>query len=244
MQLSPILEAAYEILKPAGLKGLHVDAIADQAIERNKNMGLDKEAFALKVSAALAANLKLKSTKPTFARIDGKKKGQYRKGWYRVKQVKVPMPVVPVNPQTNKAFLGKAGELAVMSELLFWQFNVSAMLVDSGIDLVANKGGKYFHIQVKTSSGNAGRYLFTIRQSSFQQNNDSSMFYIFVLREATNCEYLVMPSSYIQALIGSGKITNGATLTVSINVDVSRKKYTLNNREDVNQFLNDFTRIV
>lgn len=43
-----------------------------------------------------------------------------------------------------KDFTGKAGECAVMSELLFRGFNVNRMMVDGGIDLVAFKEGNYF----------------------------------------------------------------------------------------------------
>lgn len=168
-QLTPILEVVREILKGAGLKGMHVDDIAAAAVSQNKNMGLADDEFSRRIQGALAANLKLKTQKPSFAKVEGSKKGQFKRGWYRVKVERQVSPTGPIEPpETEKSFLGKAGEMAVISELLFWGYNASAMLVDSGIDVVASKGGKYFHIQVKTATESAGKFYFSIRNSSFQ----------------------------------------------------------------------------
>ena len=243
--LTPILEVVKEILKPAGLKGMHVDDIAAAAVSTNRNMGLSLEDFSKKIAAALASNLKLKSQKPSFARVPGAKKGQTKRGWYRVKIERQTVPTDAIEPpETEKAYLGKAGELAVMSELLFWGYNASAMLVDSGIDLVASKGGKYFHLQVKTSTENDGKYYFTIKNSSFQNNHNSSTFYVFVLRGKLSCEYVIIPSSYMQALITGGKISAGTSMAVSITVDDKRRKYTLNGSVDVGIYVGNFGGII
>ncbi len=240
-QLTPILEVARDILKGAGLKGMHVDAIAAEAVSSNKNMGLPAEEFSKKLQAALASNLRLKTQKPSFAKVEGAKKGQFKRGWYRAKVERTTAVSATIEPpETDKAFLGKAGELAVMSELLFWGFNASAMLVDSGIDVVASKGGKYFHIQVKTSSESEGRFHFTIRQSAFLQNHNSSMFYVFVLRRKLDSEFVILPSSYVQALIAGGKIGPGSSLSVTISVDEKRRKYLLNGEVDVGIYVGNF----
>lgn len=240
-KLTPILETAKEILKPAGLKGMHVDEIAQTAVSQNKNMGLSLADFSKKLQTSLASNLNLKSQKPSFARVEGKKKGQYRRGWYRVK-VERQLPVVATIevPDTDRAYLGKAGEMAVMSELLFWGYNASAMLVDSGIDIVASKAGKYFHLQVKTSTDNEGRFYFSIKQSSFQSNHNSSTFYIFVLRRKVNSEFIIIPSTYMQALIAGGKIAQGASLSITITVDEKRHKYVLNGTVDIGIYVGNF----
>lgn len=198
IKLTPILEVAKEVLKPAGLKGMHVDAIAEEAAKQNKNMSLTVEEFSKRLQTALANNLQLKIRKPSFARVEGKKKGQFKRGWYRAKVEKAPSVVSQVvAPETDKAFTGKAGEFAVMSELLFWGYNASAMIVDSGIDVVASKDNKYFHIQVKTAAEQeGGRFSFTIKNSSFQQHHSSSMNYVFVLRRKLSNEYVIIPSTY------------------------------------------------
>lgn len=240
-QLTPILEVVREILKGAGLKGMHVDDIAAAAVSQNKNMGLADDEFSRRIQGALAANLKLKTQKPSFAKVEGSKKGQFKRGWYRVKVERQVSPTGPIEPpETEKSFLGKAGEMAVISELLFWGYNASAMLVDSGIDVVASKGGKYFHIQVKTATESAGKFYFSIRNSSFQQNHNSSMFYVFVLRQKLDCEFVIIPSSYMQALVAGGKISSGATLPVTISVDKKRIKYMLNGNVDVGIYVGNF----
>lgn len=147
-ELSPVLQSAKDILAQ-GKKEMHVNDIAASAVASHKNLGLSVEAFATKLSSALAANLK--TQKPIFAKPLNKQ-GRPQRGVYRLKQSHTPS-LIPKEgpPPTNNLFLGKAGEYAVMSELLFWGYNVSLMAVDQGIDLVTSKNGRYHHIQVKTA---------------------------------------------------------------------------------------------
>lgn len=241
-KLTPILETAREILRTAGLKGMHVDDVAAEAAKLNKNLSLSQDEFSKKLQAALAANLNLKTQKPSFARVEGKKKGSFKRGWYRVKLERT-QPVVAqiVAPDTDKAFTGKAGEFAVMSELLFWGYNASVMTVDNGIDVIASKGGKYFHIQVKTAAEQeGGRFSFAIKNSSFLQHHSSSMFYVFVLRRKLSNEYIIIPSSYLQALVTGGKIPGGPTLSVTIAVDANGRKYMLNGSTNVDVYVGNF----
>lgn len=240
--LSPTLEVAHEILKPAGLKGMHISEIAERAVKANKSLGLSAEEFEKKLQSALAGNLNLKTQKPSFARVEGKKPGTLRRGWYRVKIEKSPPVITQIEPpQTEKAFLGKGGEFAVMSELLFWGYNPSAMAVDTGIDLVASRGEKYFHIQVKTASEQeGGRFQFTIKYSSFKEHHSSSMFYVFVLRRGLANQFIIIPSSFLQSLISAGRIASNPTMAVTISVDSKGKKYLLNGSTDVGLYLGNF----
>jgi hypothetical protein len=245
--LTPILAIAKEILASAGLKGMHVDDIAGAAVNSNKNLGLSAEDFSKRLQAALPANLKLKTSKPSFVRVLGNK-GQYKRGWYRVKQDKTGTVVAQVTPPDNadKNFVGKAGEFAVMSELLFWGYNASVMTVDSGIDVVASKDNKYFHIQVKTSveKDGDGRFQFSIKNNSFISQNGSNMFYVFVLRRGLTNEFVIIPSSHLQILIAGGKISPGPTLSIQIQVDANRKKYVLNQSSAVDLFVGNFDGII
>ena len=87
-ELSPILQAAKEILSDVGLKGMHVQDLAEAAVAQNKNLGLTAEEFKKKVQVALLNNLKLKTTKPSFAPVKwdkGPRKGKPKQGWYRIK---------------------------------------------------------------------------------------------------------------------------------------------------------------
>lgn len=120
-QLSAILEVAKQILSEAGRKGMHVNDIAKIACERCMNMEKSAEEFAGKLSAALSANLKLKTSKPSFARVNwetGSRKGKPKQGWYRVKINHSQAMPVPTPPQVQTGYTGKGGEYAVISELL------------------------------------------------------------------------------------------------------------------------------
>ena len=247
--LSPILQAAQDILEKAGRKGMHVKDLADAAVAQNKNMGLSADDFCKKVTAALANNLKLKNSKPSFAKVnwdEGKRKGKARQGWYRVKvEKKTQSPVAPIPaPHVATGFTGKGGEYAVMSELLFWGFNASIMTVDQGIDIVSsNEAGKFFHIQVKTATRQeSGKYSFTISQAAFRKYHCSNVFYVFVLRETLKNEYVIIPSSYILFLIETGVIKNSHSLSLAIMSDEKKSKYFLNGT-DVTPYYGNFDKI-
>ena len=59
----------------------------------------------------------------------------------------------------DNLFIGKGGEFAVASELLFNKFNANILSVDSGVDIAAIKGGETFLFQVKTGYWNKRRQI-------------------------------------------------------------------------------------
>ncbi len=247
--LSPILSIAKEILQAAGRKGMHVNEIAQAAIAQNKNMGLSAEEFQRKVQSALAANLKLKTTKPSFSQVNwdkGPRKGKPKQGWYRVKIERI-VPVhetIPM-PQVAKGFIGKGGEHAVMSELLFWGYNASIMTVDDGIDIVASKNNRFFHIQVKTSTvQNNGKFTFAISHTSFKRYNSANVFYVLVLRHDVKNEFIIIPSRQLQYFMDAGYITDAATLSLSVAADARSTKFMLNGKADVTPFYGKFGEII
>jgi hypothetical protein len=244
-KLSGILEIAKDILKPAGLKGLHVNEIARIAVQQNRTFSLTGDEFVGRLQGALAQNLKLKTRKPTFAKVEGKK-GVFKRGWYRVKVERTPTAAAQIEPpETDKSFTGAAGEHAVMSELLFWEFNASVMAVDDGIDLVASKNNKYFHVQVKTSAEqDGGRFNYAIKYNSFKQHDSAIMFYVFVLRRRLRNEYIIIPSSYLRALITGGRITPNPSLSITITADTKGIKYILNGTADVSPYFGNFGGII
>ena len=245
--LTPLLETAREILDGSGRKGLHISMIAKIAVDQNKNMGLPLEEFQKKIGTALAANLKTK--KPRFASVNhssGPRKGKPKQGWYRLKEERTAPAAFAVNaPQPSKNFLGKAGEYAVMSELLFWEFNVSSMIVDDGIDLVASKDNKFFHIQVKTSSCPKDNvWRFTISKASFMRYNSGNVFYVFVLRKTNGNEFIIIPSPQINYMIHSSSISDAQTLSLNISCNEKKKEYILNGQINVTPYLGDFGGII
>lgn len=242
--LSTILQIAHKILSNAGRKGMHVKDIAEAAVSMNENMGLSVDDFQKKVGSALAANLKLKTQKPSFAQVkwdDGKRKGKPKQGWYRIKEERTITTPTPTPAPPTTSFLGKAGEYAVMSELLFWGFNVSQMTVDDGIDLVANKNNKFYFIQVKTSTcQNKGIYSFNIPKSSFFKYQGQNVYYIFVLRVGANNEYIILPGTILDSFVRTKIIQDAAVLSVRISVNDKRSEYKLNSKADIGHYLGNF----
>jgi len=127
-------------------KEMHVNDMAVEISKMSPSIALKKDQLAQKLSSALSANLKTKQ--PLFSKIKNKKGGE-RRGVYRLKRVRqsdvVLLPFNEPKQSSDTGFIGKAGEYAVMSELLFKGFNVSLMTVDKGIDIIAvNESGKIF----------------------------------------------------------------------------------------------------
>lgn len=96
-----------------------------------------------------------------------------------------------INPViiADSNYVGKGGECAVMSELLFRGYNVNNMIVDEGIDLVASKNNVFFYIQVKTKNVvEQNRFYFQIKQDRFDTFIGTQIRYILVARCTFNKE--------------------------------------------------------
>lgn len=112
---------------------------------------------------------------------------KYNRGYYS----KARRAAKPIDPAVGvgTAYTGKAGECAVMSELLFRGYNVNNMMVDEGIDLVASKNNVFFYIQVKTATiQQPNRFYFSIKQDRFDSFIGTQMRYILVARCNVNGE--------------------------------------------------------
>ena len=87
-------------------------------------------------------------------------------------------------------YLGAAGELAVLSELVFRGYNANRMMIDDGIDIVAMKNNIYTYIQVKTSVINDDRINWGIKRESFERYASlPNMTYILVARYKDGKDY-------------------------------------------------------
>lgn len=143
---------------------------------------------------------------------------------------------------TDKAFLAKGGEYAVASELMFREFNVSIMVVDKGVDLVAEKNNKYFNIQVKTASNNGNSWVFTIKNDSFVTNLNGQTHYALVARDESSNIFFIIPSVQIKTYLDTGVLYSNSKST-TINLKISRtpdhKNWFLGNN-NLNHFLGAF----
>lgn len=228
---------------------MHVDEIAQAIVAKYPNTQITPEVLSQKVSAVLAADVKRRKGDSLFSKPKNKT-GGLRRGMYRLKIGRKSVPKtfkVPEQPKVTAQFTGKAGEYAVMSELLFYGFNASIMTVDDGIDLVASKADSYFHIQVKTSNVSLqNKYQFKITKRAFGSKDAASTFYVLVMRvnEDTRniCEYLVLPSSEIRRLVDKSVVRDGETMSISIERERGNR-FLLNSVEDVSWALNRFDNV-
>lgn len=236
------LDIAKTILETANTE-LHVDEIARLAIAGGLAQGIAVDALSKKLSATLSQSLKRPTT--LFAKVKNKT-GGFKRGVYRLKRAR-PNPIEPPIPEPcaveDTGYIGKGGEYAVMSELLFRGFNVSLMSVDKGIDIVAENKDKYFHLQVKTANPRDGVFQFGIRRKSFDANHSSQTFYVFVLRKESRCDFVIMPNSQIANYVALGVVRGADSLSMRITYDSKARKYSLNNSQDITIFVNRFGQI-
>jgi len=230
-------------------QSMHVDDIAKAIVAKYPNIQLNVEDLSTKVSSLLAADIKRNKGKSLFSKPKNKT-GGLKRGIYRLKVGRrvVPKTIkVPEQPKVTSQFTGKAGEFSVMSELLFFGFNASAMTVDDGIDIVASKDDAYFHIQVKTANTSAqNKYQFKVTKRAFGSKDTSGTFYVLVMRvneTARNiCEHLVIPSSEIRRLVDKGVIRDGDSMSISVDRERG-SRFVINNLEDVTWSLNRYDTI-
>ena len=228
---------------------LHVDDIAKAILAKYPSLQVSAKVLSQKVSAVLSADVKKRKTDSLFSKLKNKS-GGLRRGIYKLKIGRKTVSKafkVPEQPKVSSQFTGKAGEFAVMSELLFFGFNASAMTVDDGIDIVASKSDTYFHIQVKTANISAqNKYQFRVTKRAFGSKDASSTFYVLVMRtnEATRniCEYLVLPSSEIRRLVEKSVVRDGEALSIVIERERGNR-FLLNGAEDISWTLNRFDAI-
>ena len=90
-------------------------------------------------------------------------------------------------PAPSSMYIGKAGEYAVMSELLLRGYNANEMTVDDGIDVIASRNNVVYYIQVKTSmlSPNKTVKVPAIKRRSYDHYIEANMRYIICIRLAS-----------------------------------------------------------
>lgn len=111
----------------------------------------------------------------------------YKEGKYKQR------PGVQPPPSTqdiDKTYKGAAGETAVISELLFREYNANRMTVDKGIDVVASKDNVFRYIQVKTSNIKEGKVSWMIKKERFDSHVINNLRYILVARYLENFKYI------------------------------------------------------
>lgn len=175
-------------------------------------------------------------------------KGGCKKGTYRLRKPKQPKPskvtpaIIPVeNPDDIRSlYMGTAGEMAVCSELLFREYNVSRMSVDDGVDVVAMKNNKTYYIQVKTVQIKSEGFTVKIRIKSYERYSSNDCYYIIVAR-ARVTQFIVATADDIRRLVDSGEAIRGKEyISVSFSQNMGKLFVKSSN---VDYMLNSFDRI-
>ena len=241
--MTDITEMALEILRDHS-KGLHVDDLALLILDKYQNLQVDADSLSSKLSNKLSTEIKNKKSKSRFSKIKNKngsfKRGIYKARKFRVSEAQHVSIQIPDAPSSN--FVGCAGEHAVLCELLFRGYNAAVMTVDEGIDLVASKNNRYFHIQVKTSSELVNGFSFSVKKHIFENNDQGITFYVLLCRRFMishfQHDYVILPSSVVATFINTGAIKDSAS--ISMRVSIEEGKFMLNKKVDISNYINKF----
>lgn len=250
------------LLHGADYKEMSLDDIALIIVERNTdfaNYDLDKlrKQIASYMSNSLTKTIKGKKVDDKNSKYQRVKngKGGFKKGVYKLRKprkIKTPPIQDPIIPSPKKPYIlpntgyvGSAGEMAVCSELLFREYNVSRMSVDDGVDIVAIKNSKTYYIQVKTVQVQNESFGVKINSKSFDRYNSNDCYYIFVARteigERPINLFLIMTADDIKRLINSGDAKQGnGYITISFSQNMGSLFVKSSN---VDYMLNSFDRI-
>jgi len=100
----------------------------------------------------------------------------------------------------SNLYIGRAGQLAVMSEFLLRGWNAALPEVDVGDDVfvVKDEGGDLFRIQVKTAtskpSGGGYSAQFAVGLSQLKTPREPELTYVFTVRHGPNWgAYVIIP---------------------------------------------------
>ena len=254
-----IKEAVWTVFNTHGVKHkeMDLDTIAFYVVDGTNDYSQDDIDLVRRQISQYLANHTSKKVKGERKIIKGELyervpngKGGHKKGVYRltrpkkIKQAPIPQPQIqPVEAidSSDKNYIGSAGEMAVCSELLFREYNVSRMSVDDGVDVVAIKNGKTFYNQVKTTQVVTNNFSATIRTKSFDRYKANDCYYIIVARAKKNM-FLVFTADDIKRMIRNGDITQGVN---QISMSFTQNDgHVYVKSEKVDYALNYFDRIV
>ena len=211
-------DIAYQILKETG-KPLHSKEITKIALDRGwlKTAGKTPEAT-MNAQLVIDVNSKgelsrFKKTGPSMFALNDKmlEIDEGSKSDRIIEELEI-----EEEKEIEGGYIGKAGEHAVISELLFRGYNAALMSVDVGVDIVATKDTRVYNIQVKTRniSKQHDAFHFNIRIASYEKHNAGQTFYIFILREKGLLDYLILPFHQVEKsieeefihVVGKGKL--------------------------------------
>lgn len=209
MEKIELLEPIQKILAPHRNKGLHITSIVRLLQEQN----LFLSGMTAKEIRAMAKELLDEHSKTggEFDRVH-KSNGGVKSGYYKIRAKRGPGPTPPLplvdpdyenpeDPTSNTQFFGKAGEYAVMAQLLFRDFNANNMTVDEGIDIIASKDNNFYFVQVKTTTLRENKKaIVSIKQKNFDRFMNQQMRYVIVVTHNRGMRFFTLSNSAIEQL--------------------------------------------
>src|SRR5262249_15268947 len=96
-------------------------------------------------------------------------------------------------------YVGKAGQLAVMAELLLRGYNVAMPEGDVGDDVfvVHDREGTLWRVQVKTAIGKRRDYgfsgKFAVSQTQLETKKKPDLYFVLALRAGDHWDFLILP---------------------------------------------------
>ena len=203
--MATFLEAALQILKDAK-EPMHYRKITDIAIERAL---ITTEGRTPEQSMRVMLTQESRSPKPSVLSHDA---GRFSAA-----------PDAPKTPQggrerepdvstvgelttSDNRYVGMAGEHRVASELFLRNYNSIITHVDEGIDLIAIKGHRIAHIQVKTSNRRENRHISDLSIKAYEKNQFENVYYVFVLLDKSKTRFLIMPYHELEKQIRQGNL--------------------------------------
>lgn len=256
--MKSIKDAVYDafMIQGVGYKEMSLDDISLEIQDKDidfKNCNLDDlrkkvSSYMSNATSKMVKGNRVENKDSLYERVKNGK-GGYKKGIYKLRKPKVVKPIkkpdpiinpVPVPICVENLYMGAAGEMAVCSELLFREYNVSRMSVDDGIDIVAMKNNKTYYIQVKAVQIKSEGFSVQIKAKSYEKYNGNDCYYIIVAR-AEKTQFIVATADDIRRLI-SKKIVKGDK-QISIRFTQNMGSLFVGS-ENVDYMLNSFGRIV
>ena len=103
----------------------------------------------------------------------------------------------------SQIFIGKAAEYLAVAELLFRRYTAQIISIDEGLDVIAYKNLHFYFFQVKHGQYNKKLKLEQIGLtiSSFENNMFANVYYMFILSNGKNRDFLILPAFTLEKLI-------------------------------------------
>lgn len=223
--------------------GLSIESIM-QSLQNEKDIDVTEKDVKKHISMVL-------KEKDGYIMKSSKKEKGTGRVLYKLRPVKGTISIKkrqkPETDASDTMFIGKAGEMAVIAELLYQGYTANTMIVDQGIDVVASRDNKFYYIQVKTTYlDESGKCSISIPRSSFERVESLyNVSYVIVVRTGIGeHQFIVLTQTAIEHWI-EDKYIEKTEANVNIKIvydDIDKQPYLYNDRYKVkiSSYLNNF----